>query len=72
MKIIIHRGAQEIGGSCVELFYRDSTILLDVGLPLDFDFSDHPERHVSSHKCEWCQILTGCCPNQILSLISFK
>lgn len=46
MQIIIHRGAQEVGGSCVELSFRDTTILLDVGLPLDFDFSDDPELHL--------------------------
>jgi Cft2 family RNA processing exonuclease len=37
MKIIIHRGAQEVGGSCVEIAHRDATILLDAGLPLDFE-----------------------------------
>jgi ribonuclease J len=31
----IHRGSHEIGGNCVELRYRDHTILLDVGKPLN-------------------------------------
>ncbi len=35
-----------MGGSCVELSFRDTIILLDVGLPLDFDFSDDPELHL--------------------------
>lgn len=43
MNLTIHRGAHEVGGNCVELFHRDSTILLDIGLPLDYDFSDDPE-----------------------------
>ena len=38
MKLIIHRGAHEVGGSCVELGFMDSTILLDAGLPLDYSF----------------------------------
>lgn len=43
MQIIIHRGTHQVGGNCVEIFHRDSTILLDIGLPLDYDFSDDPE-----------------------------
>ena len=42
MQLIIHRGAHEVGGSCVELTFEDSTILLDVGLPLDSNFGDDP------------------------------
>ncbi|MCK9364876.1 MAG: MBL fold metallo-hydrolase [Syntrophales bacterium] len=34
MKIIIHRGAQEIGGTCIQLSTEKTTILLDLGLPL--------------------------------------
>ena len=34
MKIIIHRGAQEIGGTCIQLSTSKTTILLDLGLPL--------------------------------------
>jgi ribonuclease J len=43
VKIIIHRGAREVGGSCVEITYEDTTILLDVGLPLDYERNDDPE-----------------------------
>ncbi len=32
-----------MGGSCVELTYKDTNILLDIGLPLDFDFRDDPK-----------------------------
>lgn len=34
MKLIIHRGTQEIGGSCVELSTANSRILIDFGMPL--------------------------------------
>ena len=34
MKLIIHRGAREIGGSCVELASGNSRIIIDLGLPL--------------------------------------
>ena len=34
MNVRIHRGAHEIGGSCVEVEYRGSRIVLDVGKPL--------------------------------------
>jgi ribonuclease J len=34
MKLTIHRGSKEIGGSCVELRSGGSRILIDLGLPL--------------------------------------
>lgn len=34
MRIIIHRGAKEIGGTCVELATEKTRILLDLGMPL--------------------------------------
>jgi len=34
MKIIIHRGTHEIGGSCVEIQSKESRILIDIGMPL--------------------------------------
>ncbi len=34
MYLIIHRGTQEIGGSCVELITANSRILIDFGMPL--------------------------------------
>ncbi|MBU0985816.1 MAG: MBL fold metallo-hydrolase [Proteobacteria bacterium] len=46
MHLIIHRGARQVGGSCVELNFNASTILLDIGLPLDSDFSDDPESYL--------------------------
>lgn len=35
MKVCIHRGAHQIGGSCVELESQGKRLLLDLGLPLD-------------------------------------
>ncbi len=35
MKLIIHRGAKQIGGSCVELATDRTRLIIDAGLPLD-------------------------------------
>jgi ribonuclease J len=35
MRICIHRGSKQIGGSCVELENHDQRLLIDFGLPLD-------------------------------------
>ena len=44
MKLIVHRGAHEIGGNCVEISTGYTTILMDVGLPLSFNFDDEIEN----------------------------
>ena len=41
MQVRIHRGATEIGGSCVEVRYDGATILLDLGRPL---WADRDEK----------------------------
>jgi len=41
MKLIVHRGAHEVGGSCIEVSSGNTKILVDFGLPLNFD-SDEP------------------------------
>jgi len=46
MQLCIHRGAKQVGGSCVELTYKDTAILIDAGLPLDYDFSEDPGTHL--------------------------
>jgi ribonuclease J len=43
MELVIHRGAHQVGGSCIELTHMGTTILLDIGLPLDSGFDDDPE-----------------------------
>ncbi len=35
MKVCIHRGTQEVGGTCIEIESQGKRIALDVGLPLD-------------------------------------
>ncbi|MBW1812661.1 MAG: hypothetical protein JRJ39_02995 [Deltaproteobacteria bacterium] len=40
MKVCIHRGSHEIGGSCVEIESQGKRIVLDIGLPLDADMKD--------------------------------
>lgn len=40
MRICIHRGTKEIGGTCVEIESQGKRIVLDIGLPLD---STHPD-----------------------------
>nr|WP_298099402.1 MBL fold metallo-hydrolase [uncultured Shinella sp.] len=46
MRVRIHRGTKEIGGSCIELEAQGARILLDLGLPLGGDPDDitlHPQ-----------------------------
>jgi len=38
MRARIHRGAHEVGGSCVELEHSGARIVIDLGRPLDSDF----------------------------------
>jgi ribonuclease J len=42
IEFIIHRGSHQIGGNCVELATSNSKILIDCGLPLDFE--EKPEE----------------------------
>src|SRR5688572_21810653 len=35
MRICVHRGTREIGGTCVEVESQGRRIVLDIGLPLD-------------------------------------
>ena len=43
MRVRIHRGAREIGGTCIEVEAQGRRIVLDVGLPLDASV-DEAER----------------------------
>jgi len=55
LKITIHRGAQEIGGTCIQISTEKTTILLDLGLPLSAESrnldvaSFRPEAVLISH-----------------------
>jgi ribonuclease J len=37
LKVIIHKGSQEIGGNCIQVSSEKTTILLDAGVPLSPD-----------------------------------
>ena len=37
MKVCIHRGAHQIGGTCIEVQAQGKSLLLDIGMPLDAD-----------------------------------
>jgi ribonuclease J len=39
MQICIHRGSNQIGGSCVEMESQGQRLLLDIGLPLDAELN---------------------------------
>ena len=49
MKICIHRGTQEIGGTCVEIAHDGSRIAIDLGLPL----------HAETNGPEWLPPVAG-------------
>jgi len=40
MKVCIHRGSKEIGGSCVEVISHGKRLIIDLGLPLDAEKND--------------------------------
>jgi ribonuclease J len=40
MRICVHRGAEEIGGNCIELEAQGKRLVLDLGRPLDSGFED--------------------------------
>ncbi len=42
MRVCIHRGTHEIGGTCIEIESQGKQIVLDIGLPLDSDIQDVP------------------------------
>jgi ribonuclease J len=45
MRVCIHRGTKEIGGTCVEIESQGKRIVLDVGLPLDAPDPDSIPLH---------------------------
>ncbi len=50
MKLIIHRGTKEIGGSCVELSTEKSRILIDFGIPLTNDNKESFDSKIITNK----------------------
>lgn len=50
MRVCIHRGTHEIGGTCIEIEAQKKRIVLDIGLPLESEFSDIPLPPVPGFK----------------------
>ncbi len=48
MRITIHRGSSEIGGTCIELATRRTKILLDLGAPLSECSKELDPRHLKA------------------------
>ena len=56
MTLTIHRGTHEIGGSCVELRTDKAKILIDLGMPLDYDkHTTEEQTQIRSEAAEWCK-----------------
>lgn len=56
MTLTIHRGTHEIGGSCVELRIAEAKILIDFGLPLDYEKRIPEEQEqIRRDAAEWCK-----------------
>ena len=56
MTLTIHRGTHEIGGSCVEIRTDKTKILIDLGMPLDYDKRSREEQTEMRHNAEeWCK-----------------
>jgi len=50
MRICIHRGTQEVGGTCIEIESAGKRIVLDVGLPLEAEDSKVSLPHVKGFR----------------------
>ena len=56
MTLTIHRGTHEIGGSCVEICTDKAKILIDLGMPLDYDkYSVEEQGQIKCDAAEWCK-----------------
>lgn len=52
MRVCIHRGSEQIGGTCIEVEAQGKRIILELGLPLDQEFDDvalPPVRGLHEH-----------------------
>ena len=50
MKLIIHRGTKEIGGSCVEIRSKKTRIIIDLGMPLVNAQNEHFNSRLTEGK----------------------
>ena len=56
MTLTIHRGTHEIGGSCVEIYTDKAKIMIDLGMPLDYDkHTTEEQTQIRSNAAEWCK-----------------
>lgn len=56
INLTIHRGTHEIGGSCIELRTDSAKVLVDFGLPLDFDKrSAEDKSRILQTAAEWAE-----------------
>lgn len=56
MRLTIHRGTHEIGGSCVEIRTKNAKVLIDLGIPLDYDKCTAEEQsQICYDATEWCK-----------------
>jgi len=56
MTLTIHRGTNEIGGSCIEIATESSRVLIDIGLPLDFDKkTEEQKQQIKEQVRYWCK-----------------
>lgn len=56
MTLTIHRGTNEIGGSCVEIATESSRILIDIGLSLDFEKKTEEQQLLIREQArKWCK-----------------
>lgn len=47
MKLCIHKGARQVGGSCVEIDSAGQRLIIDLGLPLDSELDETPLPDIS-------------------------
>lgn len=50
MRVCIHRGTQEVGGTCIEIESAGKRIILDIGLPLEAEDSEISLPHVKGFR----------------------
>ena len=54
VEFIIHRGSHQIGGNCLELATRNARILIDCGLPLDYDEQNtETQKEIRENAQKW-------------------
>lgn len=56
MRVKIYRGSHEIGGSCIEVTTSTNRIILDVGMPLNYDeLTDTEQKNIDDEAERWCE-----------------